>query len=221
MFTGLVQSVGQLSKYKSGLLVKGVAPFSPLGIGDSISVDGVCLTVSEIIEDGFFADLSEESLSRTTLAKKSQAGGFVNLEPALRLSDRLGGHLVSGHIDCLGKVDKITQLQASWKLEISWTEEKYAKYVCEKASICIDGVSLTIAGCSNLGKSFWIAVIPHTWSSTTLCHLTKGSFVNLEADLLAKYTETLLANQDIKATIKKTIPSEAISKEWLTENGWN
>ena len=102
MFTGLVQAVGRLQRRSSGLVVSGCEPFAPLTVGDSVAVDGVCLTVADLCGDGFRADVSEETLSRTTLGSKADRGAEVNLEPALRLSDRLGGHLVSGHIDATG-----------------------------------------------------------------------------------------------------------------------
>ena len=102
MFTGLVQSVGTIQRRSGAVVVSGCSPFAPLVLGDSVAVDGVCLTVAELVADGFRADVSEETLRRTTLGRKSEQGGSVNLEPALRLSDRLGGHLVSGHVDAPG-----------------------------------------------------------------------------------------------------------------------
>jgi riboflavin synthase alpha subunit len=136
--------------------------------------------------------VSPETLGRTTLAAKADGRGWVNLEPALRLADRLGGHLVSGHVDGLGVVKSITQVAGSWRLELQWRERSYGRFICDKASVAVDGISLTVAGCEPGGGCFWIAVIPHTWGATTLQHLRPGSLVNLEADLLAKYTETLL-----------------------------
>jgi|GEM_PF-1774540 len=110
MFTGLVQAVGRLERRGSQVLVHGCAPFAPLQLGDSVAVDGVCLTVASLVGDGFLADVSEETLERTTLGPKALRGGVVNLEPALRLSDRLGGHLVSGHVDAAGEVMAIEAL---------------------------------------------------------------------------------------------------------------
>ena len=107
MFTGLIQSIGTIKKIHTGVVVDGCNSFSPIKLGDSVSVDGVCLTVSEIINDSFLANISEETLNRTNLADKAQKNGHVNLEPALRLSDRLGGHIVSGHIDGLGEIVSI------------------------------------------------------------------------------------------------------------------
>ena len=215
MFTGLIQSIGTIHLGVKGLEVKGCEAFSPLSAGDSVAVDGVCLTVSDCIEGGFIADISPETLSRTTLADKSKRENFVNLEPALRLSDRLGGHIVSGHVDGLGKVISIDVLGNSYRLEMSWQQADFGKYICEKGSIAVDGISLTVGGCSNKGSSFWVAVIPHTWERTSLQYLSIGSLVNLEADLMAKYAESLLGNGNIQAF------SPEISKDWLTSHGWS
>ena len=132
MFTGLVQAVGRIERRGSGLVVSGCAPFAPLQLGDSVAVDGVCLTVAELVGDGFLANVSEETLQRSTLGRKSTSGGSVNLEPALRLSDRLGGHLVSGHVDSIGEVVGIEALSQSWKLALRWRDAAYGRYICEK-----------------------------------------------------------------------------------------
>ncbi len=221
MFTGLIQSVGQVRRHSKGLLVNGCSAFSPLKLGDSIAVDGVCLTVAEVIADGFLAVVSEETLSRTTLAAKSDRGALVNLEPALRFSDRLGGHLVSGHIDGVGIVTALEKLLSSWKLEVQWNEPLLGRYICEKASISLDGISLTVAGCVDDGSSFWIAVIPHTWSSTSLNNLVVGANVNLEADMIAKYSERLLSAHLSSKSPFETTDKTVISKDWLVSQGWN
>ena len=145
----------------------GVCSFGPLCLGDSVAVDGVCLTVADCVGDGFRADVSEETLGRT-LGRKAERGGAVNLEPALRLSDRLGGHLVSGHIDAIGHVQAIEELPQSWMLTLRWGDPRFGRYVCEKASVAVDGISLTVADCSPDGSQFRLAVIPHTWSVTSL-----------------------------------------------------
>ena len=199
MFTGLVQATGRIGRAPSGVRLRwqsergGWGPAS-LQLGDSVAVDGVCLTVANLLADGggFGADVSEETLARTGLAAKADRGGWVNLEPALRLSDRLGGHLVSGHVDGMGSVRAIERQRASWRLELAWQQGAYGRYICEKASVAVDGISLTVAGCGADGIRFWVAVIPHTWATTTLCRLQPGDAVNLEADMLAKYTERLL-----------------------------
>ena len=219
MFTGLIQSVGQVQRRGQSLLICGCGPFLPLNQGESIAVDGVCLTVAELSGDGFVAAVSEETLSRTTLGKKADLGGQVNLEPALRFSDRLGGHLVSGHVDGLGVVESLEELHRSWRLKVKWVDETYGRYICEKASIALDGISLTVAGCVQNGNKFWIAIVPHTWENTTLKNLVVGAEVNLEVDLLAKYSERfwLDSNETLR---QKNKTMNKISKGWLAENGW-
>ena len=215
MFTGLVQAVGQVELRGQRLLVQGCAPFAPLQLGDSVAVDGVCLTVAECVGDGFLADVSEETLQRTTLGAKAKCRGAVNLEPALRLADRLGGHLVSGHVDGAGEVIAIASLPQSWRLELQWQDPSYGRYICEKGSIAVDGISLTVAGCAENGSRFWIAVIPHTWASTALQYLQQGVTVNLEADLIARYTERLVLQAGADGP-----PTPSISTAWLREHGW-
>jgi riboflavin synthase len=218
MFTGLVQTIGRLERSPFGVRVH--TTLGPLALGDSIAVDGVCLTVAEPLADGFRADVSEETLGRSTLAQRADQGGWVNLEPALRLSDRLGGHLVSGHVDGLGVVTAIGREPASWRLELAWMDPGYGRYVCDKASVAVDGISLTVAGCDIDGGRFWIAVIPHTWASTTLQGRRVGDRVNLEADLLAKYTERLLRGPAPRPGVHQEPPATAITADWLADLGW-
>jgi riboflavin synthase len=153
----------------------------------------------------------------------------VNLEPALRLADRLGGHLVSGHVDGLAEVVAIEPRGASWHLALRWQEASYGRYICEKASVAVNGISLTVAGCEPNGALFWIAVIPHSWSHSTLAHLQLGDLVNLEADLLAKYTEQLLRSASpLPGSQRAGSPrpgseatsGPAITPTWLAEQGW-
>ena len=218
MFTGLIQSIGTIKKSNMGVLVNGCKPFSPLKLGDSVSVDGVCLTVSELMNDSFLANISEETLKRTNLAEKAQKNGYVNLEPALRLSDRLGGHIVSGHIDGMGEVVSIENMKNSWNLKVSWDDLNFCKYMCDKASISLNGISLTIAEIYNNGCEFSVAVIPHTWSNTCLQFLIIGEKVNLEVDLMAKYAEKLLKPNKNDSISPQ---NEEISSQWLAEQGWN
>ncbi|MCP9807841.1 riboflavin synthase [Cyanobium sp. HWJ4-Hawea] len=225
MFTGLVQATGRIEQAPSGVRLRwsadpslaGVTPWMPqnLALGDSVAVDGVCLTVAECLVDGFRADVSPETLGRSTLAAKAAAGDWVNLEPALRLADRLGGHLVSGHVDGLGQVRAIRPEANAWRLELQWQDPAYGRYICEKASVAVDGISLTVAGCEPGGSCFWIAVIPHTWGTTTLQQLRPGSWVNLEADLLAKYTERLL-----NAGAASGSGPNQLDSHWMAEHGW-
>ena len=220
MFTGLIQSIGTIKKNNMGVVVDGCKPFSPLKLGDSVSVDGVCLTVSELMNDSFLANISEETLKRTNLAEKAQKNGHVNLEPALRLSDRLGGHIVSGHIDGMGEVVLIEDLRKSWNLKVSWDNLNFCRYMCDKASISLNGISLTISEIYDDGRQFSIAVIPHTWSNTCLQFLSVGEKVNLEVDLMAKYAEKLLkTDKNNNDLISKQ--SSVINSQWLYEQGWN
>ena len=217
MFTGLIQSIGTIKKNNIGLVVDGCKPFSPIKLGDSVCVDGVCLTVSELMHNSFLANISEETLRRTNLADKAQKNGHVNLEPALRLSDRLGGHIVSGHIDGMGEVIAIENLENSWNLKVSWDEFSFGRYMCDKASISLNGISLTIAETYDDGCKFSIAVIPHTWKNTCLQFLKLGEKVNLEVDLMAKYAEKLLKVNNNDSITKQ---SELINSQWLNEQGW-
>ena len=141
----------------------------------------------------------------------------MNLEPALRLSDRLGGHIVSGHVDGLGIVESIEKLEKSWLLSIKWQNHNFSKYIVNKGSICLNGISLTIARYENSGSIFSIAIIPHTWHNTNLKYLKIGDCVNLEADALIKYVEKLLL---FKKNKKEDSYYSEISPAWLKENGW-
>jgi riboflavin synthase len=223
MFTGLVRTIGRLRRCPGGVRIQAdPAALGPPALGDSIAVDGVCLTVAALHGDGFRADVSEETLTRSTLAERADAGAPVNLEPALRLADRLGGHLVSGHVDGEGIVTAIEPLQGSWRLELAWSDPAWGRYICEKASVAVDGASLTVAGCDAGGGRFWIAVIPHTWTSTTLAQRRVGDRVNLEADLLAKYTEQLLfARGALPGPVPAGPGASGLDAGWLAEHGWD
>ncbi|MDC3084141.1 riboflavin synthase [Prochlorococcus sp. AH-716-N14] len=149
MFTGIVQAMGKLKKGNPLLIIEILDQPFDMQIGDSIAVDGICLTVKEISNNQFKVDVSEETLKKTTLGEKSNINQIVNLEPALRISDRLGGHIVSGHIDGLGKVENIEKLEKSWLLSIKWQNKNFSKYIVDKGSICVNGISLTIAKSEN------------------------------------------------------------------------
>ena len=217
MFTGIVQSIGKLKQEKNILAIEIIDNFFDMKIGDSIAVDGICLTVKEIFQNKFTVDVSEETLKKTTLGLKSNMNQIVNLEPALRVSDRLGGHIVSGHIDGLGTVANIEKLDKSWLLSIKWQNDNFSKYIVNKGSICVNGISLTIAKYLNEGEIFTIAIIPHTWNNTNLKNLNVGDSVNLEADALIKYVEKLLL---FKKNQPEDLSKNEISLEWLKENGW-
>ena len=214
MFTGIIQATGKLKKENNTYLIEICDNLFDINIGDSIAVDGICLTVKEHFNKSFSVDISEETMQKTSLGGKSIFNSIVNLEPALRLSDRLGGHIVSGHIDGMGEVVDIEKLSKSWLLSLKWKDQKFSKYIVEKGSICVNGISLTIAEQKNNGEIFTIAVIPHTWNNTNLKLLSKGQDVNLEADALVKYVEKLLGSSNKKSA------NENINLLWLQENGW-
>jgi len=217
MFTGIIQSIGKLKQEKNILEIEIIDNFFDMAIGDSIAVDGICLTVKEIFQNKFTVDVSEETLKKTTLGLKSNLNQIVNLEPALRVSDRLGGHIVSGHVDGLGIVENIEKLEKSWLLSIKWKNNNFSKYIVNKGSICVNGISLTIAKYQKEGEIFTIAIIPHTWHNTNLNKLNVGDIVNLEADALIKYVEKLLL---FRSHSKEDFSKNNISSEWLKENGW-
>ena len=218
MFTGIIKSIGKLKKEKNILIIEILENAFEIKLGDSIAVDGICLTAKEISSNQFKVDVSEETLKKTTLGEKFQMNQIVNLEPALRISDRLGGHIVSGHIDGLGKVENIEKLDNSWMLSIKWINSNFSKYIVNKGSICVNGISLTIAKSENQGEIFTTAIIPHTWNNTNLNKLSIGDIVNLEADAIIKYVEKLLLFNKSKNNGNIT---EQISSNWLKDNGWN
>ncbi len=200
MFTGIVQEIGTVKRVESRAgaasasdlrLEISVARIAPdrLGLGDSICVDGVCLTVAERGPSSFVADVSAETLNVTTLGGK-QAGARVNLEPALRAGDSLGGHWVSGHVDGVAEVLSTAADARSLRVELAAPKE-LARYIARKGSVTLDGVSLTVNAVE--GTRFSINLIPHTLEVTTLGALARGSRLNLEIDLLARYVERLNA----------------------------
>lgn len=195
MFTGIVQDMGRIVALepRAGDVRLRVAverlPLDAVRSGDSIAVSGVCLTVVEHDAGHFAADVSNETLSLTTLGDLAP-GSSVNLEPALRAGDPLGGHLVSGHVDGVGRVVSLAQDARSWRIRFE-TPPDIARYVARKGSIAIDGVSLTVNEVE--GREFGINIIPHTWQVTTIGGYAPGRRVNLEIDPIARYVERLLA----------------------------
>jgi riboflavin synthase len=194
MFSGIIADVGsikQTTDREGGLrlvIATGALELSDVQAGDSIAVNGICLTVIEHDSDSFTVDVSRETLNCTEGLEA--IGEPVNLEKALRLADRLGGHMVSGHVDGVGDVIEFTDLGESWKLVVR-PPRRLAKYIANKGSITINGVSLTVNQV-NEGE-FSVNLIPHTLHVTNLKHLHAGSRVNLEADLIARYVERMLA----------------------------
>jgi riboflavin synthase len=195
MFTGLIRTTGSLRSLGNNLVqVVGHLPeaiLNDLELGDSVSVDGICLTVTEIQSTGFTAAVSPETLSRTTLNNDS-GEVYVNLEPSLKVGSKLGGHFVTGHIDGMGYLEAAVQTATSWEMSFQVTDAKVARYIVSKGSVAVNGVSLTVAACNEVGSWFKVAVIPLTYAETNLRHLQPGSPVNLEGDVLGKYVEKFL-----------------------------
>ncbi|MCH9798634.1 MAG: riboflavin synthase [Betaproteobacteria bacterium] len=191
MFTGIIQAVGQLTPatQSTGDIQISIAAnqldLSDVNIGDSIAVNGVCLTVTTINQTHFTADVSKETLTVTTGLNQK---GFVNLEKAMRLDSRLGGHLVSGHVDGIGEVVQFEAINDCWLLVIR-APHAISKYIARKGSICVNGVSLTTNSIEK--DNFAINIIPHTLEKTTLGALNVGSKVNLEIDQIARYVERM------------------------------
>lgn len=189
MFTGIVEEVGRVASLDGHrMLVNAHAALDGLALGDSIAVNGACLTVVELAGDSFAVDLSEETLSRTALGKLG-TGSPVDLERALMPTARMGGHIVQGHVDAVGKVAEITGTPEARTMSIE-APTTLARYIVEKGFIAVDGISLTIT--KVVGSTFSIAVIPYTWEHTVLGSKALGDPVNLEVDILAKYVERLL-----------------------------
>lgn len=204
MFTGIVAAVGKITtitplgnQHDAGVRLTidaGGLPLTDVALGDSIALNGACMTVVSKTAAGFTVDVSRESLNCTA---GLNAVGEVNLEKALTLADRLGGHLVSGHVDGLGVVRKFEPIAESWELVLEAPRE-LAKYLAYKGSIVVNGVSLTVNRVTDTanGCEFSINLIPHTIEVTTLKHLQPGSKVNLEIDLIARYVERMLSLAD-------------------------
>lgn len=197
MFTGIIEGVGRIATLEPRggdvrLRVEvGTLPFDAVQLGESIAVNGVCLTVIEFDASSFAADASNETLSLTTLGRL-QVGVPVNLERAMRPTDRLGGHLVSGHVDGLGRVLSITEDARAQRWRFA-APVALLKYIAKKGSICVDGVSLTVNEVD--AEGFEVALIPHTVANTAFVQTHVGDAVNLEIDLVARYVERLLANR--------------------------
>jgi riboflavin synthase len=197
VFTGLIQTLGTvqlLDHYRLQVNCADQALVADLRIGDSVAVDGACLTVETRLDQGFIVTVSPETLQRTTLGERAKTGGMVNLEPALRVGDRLGGHFVTGHVDGLGALKSFDTSGSSWQICFT-APATVAPYLIAKGSIAVNGISLTVADCDPAGAWFTVAVIPHSFAQTNLQTLRVGQAVNLEADLLGKYTAKLLQYQ--------------------------
>ncbi|CAG0911398.1 unnamed protein product, partial [Cyprideis torosa] len=162
--------------------------------GESIAVNGICLTAYDIVGSSFSVDISPESISRSTLGQLA-VGSYVNMERALKVSDRLGGHIVSGHVDCTARLVDV-QNRGSFVLLTFQLERDLSRYIIEKGSVAIDGVSLTVNACN--GLRFSVSIIPHSLKITTLGNMKKGAGVNIEVDVIGKYIEKLMGGSGLQ-----------------------
>lgn len=216
MFTGIIQSVGKIAALDARggdarvRVECGKLDMSDVKTGDSIAVGGVCLTVIERSAGGFTADVSGETLARTTLSRL-HTGDAVNLEKALTLLTPLGGHLVSGHVDGVGVVVNRREAARSVQFRIK-APEALAKYIAEKGSVCVDGVSLTVNAVH--GVEFEVNIVPHTLMETTLGAIKNNSEVNLEVDILARYLERLMLGEGAAQS------GSEITREFLAQHGF-
>ena len=206
MFTGIIEEVGRVASFSGRSLtisadkvVRGVA------LGDSIGVNGICLTVNRFDEHSFTVDVMGETLARTTL-KDLKPGNLVNLESALTLQKPLGGHLVQGHVDDVGEIESLSRQDETTIIRVA-TSPKVMRYIVEKGFIAVNGISLTVVSRDDLG--FIVSIVNFTWDHTSLSSLMVGSKVNLEADVLAKYVEQLSSNN-----------RNSISLEFLQAHGF-
>lgn len=241
MFTGLVQTLGKVQKLAADRLAiqcdwpDGSGLVASLALGDSVAVDGVCLTVASLRDRGFVATVSPETLDKTTLSLAVRGDRQVNLEGSLRLGSKIGGHFVTGHVDGVGEFLGATITGQAWEMRFR-ANPAIGQQIVSKGSIAINGISLTIATCSADGTWFQVAVIPHTYDHTNLHQLQPGDRVNLEADILGKYASRSsrhplnpqagqsaqalgLANDDHGPAIAPS-PESGITIDFLTEHGY-
>jgi riboflavin synthase len=214
MFTGIIQEIGKIVSVRNtggGVQLTVDAPVSApsLAVSDSVSINGVCQTVIGKHGTGFMVEAVEETLKKTTLGGL-RPDSRVNLELSVRLSDRLGGHLVLGHVDCTGKVVRVSRQASSWLVDVAFPAE-FSRYLIPVGSIAVDGISLTVASLRD--GEFTVSIIPHTAQNTTLGVVEGGTAVNLEFDLIGKYVESLMGG-------KRRGADEDISWDRLREWGY-
>ena len=216
MFTGIVEEIGKVIFIEHGsksaiLSIKAEKIMSDINIGDSIAVNGVCLTVTNYSKDSFLVDIMYETLERSSLASL-KSGIDVNLERAMPFNGRFGGHIVSGHIDGIGEIIEIKKYDNAIWYKIS-TKDKILRYIVEKGSIAIDGISLTVAKLGD--KDFSVSIIPHTSKNTILNQKNIGDKVNLENDCIGKYIEKFLTIDN-----SKNSKESSINMDFLLKNGF-
>ena len=218
MFTGIVEELGTVKKIKKGansavFTIEAEKILDDLKIGDSVAVNGICLTVTACLKDGFTADVMHETLNRSALIQLSP-GQHVNLERAMPANGRFGGHIVSGHVDGCGVITEILPEENAVWFTIK-ADAPILKFIVEKGSVCLDGVSLTVAEVNDV--TFKVSVIPHTRQETTLADKTAGSCINIENDVIGKYVERLLNFKETEE--KKTESSSNLTMEFLEKYG--
>jgi riboflavin synthase len=201
MFTGIIEEVGKITEINDTgdfrtVHVSARAVMSDLVVGSSIAVNGVCLTARTVAQTQFSAELSRETLNRTSLGNLAP-GSIVNLERPMRADSRFGGHIVQGHVDCVGSIHRFDRQGDEWNLEVGYPTSE-TRYIIEKGSITVDGISLTVASLKGSGV-FSVAIIPHTFENTNLRGAKPGDPVNLEFDVLAKYVENLIKTHAIRS----------------------
>lgn len=214
IFTGIIEELGTINRIERGsnssrINVHADKVLGDVRIGDSIAINGVCLTVTEFSKEHFVADVMAETLEKTNL-RNLNAGQRVNLERAVRLGDRMGGHLVQGHVDGVGTIVEQQKLDIATLFRIKAPEEVMA-YVVKKGSVAIDGISLTVV--DTAADSFTVSLIPHTAAMTTLGFKKSGDTVNLESDIIGRYVEKLMSS-------KKETKQSNLSLNFLAENGF-
>jgi riboflavin synthase len=212
MFTGIIEEIGKIEEIsKHGLnlklKIKASTILTDLKVGDSININGACQTVIETDTASFTVEPVEETLKKTNLGQLKR-NNLVNLERSLRFSDRLGGHLVTGHINCVGKIKSIVEKDGSFLFEFELSQE-YLAYLVEKGSVAVEGISLTVVDVQK--DSFTVSVIPFTFENTTLGTKRVGDLINIETDLIGKYVERILTSKRNRCEI---------TEEWLKDKGW-
>ena len=211
MFTGIIEEVGTVEHISAGSLgIKAETVLSDVRMGDSIAVNGVCLTVTSFDKRHFTADVMPETIRRSAL-RELKKGSPVNLERALSLTSRLGGHIVSGHIDGVVEVLSFTDEGNAVLLKVR-AEAGLLRYIVEKGSVALDGISLTVAAVTE--KDFTVSLIPHTRDVTNLSSKKKGSPINIETDIIGKYVEKMLSGGE------RLAPQTGITREFLLQNGF-
>lgn len=215
MFTGIIEETGTLCEMKKGSVSAQVTIrchkiLEGTKVGDSIAVNGICLTVTSLLKDGFTADVMAETMRRSSLSD-IKVPGRVNLERAMAADGRFGGHIVSGHIDGTGQITEIRQEEnAVWYTVAA--QEPLLRYLVEKGSVALDGISLTVAGVTE--QDFQVSVIPHTRQETALAEKKLGSILNIECDVVGKYIEKLLQGKNSRK------PQSRITESFLMEHGF-